>query len=140
MNRPQRPITRQEFFNYALNVGMNPTPLSQSAQQANLQALYTTIVISNPSTTSSPGQAPVWLGGSNLDPTTFNGLEIIPGTAAVITIDNERQLYEIQAPLVDTQCLTAEGIPFVAFDVSGIYLASTQAEFVGVLLFKTMFK
>ncbi len=82
----------------------------------------------------------VILGDSSVSPALHNGLEIIPGQPVQLSIDNERQLYEVQAPLVDEACATPEAIPFVAWDLANIYLASFVApQTIGLIFFKNAF-
>lgn len=136
MNKPNRPITQQLFTAYALVVALTPTPLNTSNQQANLLGLYDSFLISVPAASANA----VWLGGANILAASLNGLEIRPGVPIMLSIHNERQLYEIQSPLVDKFCVASETIPFVAWDVSTVYLAAAVAPVtVGVILFKASF-
>ncbi len=132
MNYPRRQVIAQEWIPKALLVAITPTPLTQASQQSAIQALYDSVLITVPSTAANN----VWLGNSSIDPALFNGLEIIKGAPIMLSINNERQLYELQAPLVDTECLTPESIPFVAWDVSQMYFRASAPTTIGIILFK----
>jgi len=135
MQRPDRPVTRQTFTPFALLVGVTPTPLAQSIQQSTIQSLYTTIVLSNPL-----GASRVLLGDSSVLVANNNGLELPAGFPVQLRIPNERQLYEVQGPLVDGFRCSADAIPFVAWDITTIYLVAAVAHTVGVVLFQEAFK
>lgn len=80
------------------------------------------------------------IGDSSVDPALSNGQWITPGIVTRWRIINERQLYEIQAPIVDQfQCL-ADGIPIVVWDLSSIYVRSSGAnQLVGLTFYPEMF-
>jgi hypothetical protein len=135
MERPFRQKLSQDFFAFALNVGVTPTPINQAVQQATVDSLYTTVVFSLRSTAANP----VFIGGQNIDITKFNGMEIIPGTPIAWKINNERQLYELQGPVVDSLCTAPDGIPFAAWDVSRIFAVAVAPTVMGIILFKEPF-
>jgi hypothetical protein len=138
MDHPRRTVYRQEFWPFALTVPVaNAVPLSQSFQQANLQAGYDGFIISNPSKASGGSGNSVLLGDQNVNTALFNGLEILPGAPIMLSIHNERPLYEVQAPLIDSICVAPEKIPLIAWDVANIWLrAFTGDTIVGVIIFK----
>ncbi len=134
MDRPSnREITRQEFLSIGLTVLVTPTRLSSGAQQSAIQLMYETIAFSNP---FAGVNSSVWIGGANVSATLKNGQEVISGGTVVWRIRNERQLYEIQGPIVDKSCQVPELIPFMAWDVSQIYLVAAVQTTIGVTLFK----
>lgn len=136
MDRPKRAVLAQRFRPYAILVGIKPTPLNVSFQQANISGLYDAFIISVPKAAANG----VFLGDASISAALNNGLEILPGVPIMLSIDNERQLYEIQGPLVDKLCVVPpEAIPFVAWDVSTIYLAAVAPTSVGVLLFPSSY-
>ncbi len=59
----------------------------------------------------------------------------------MLSINNERQLYELQAPLIDgaRNCEIPEGVPFVAWDISQMYFIATAPTTIGIILFKAPF-
>ena len=135
MNRPKRPIVAQSFIPYSLRVGVKPTPLNTSWQQAQISGMYTSLIISVPKAAPNP----VLLGDAGINIASNNGLEILPGCPCLLSIRNERQLYELQAPLIEVNCQIPEVIPFIVFDPSNIYLVSIAAVNVGVILFTAPF-
>lgn len=135
MERPFRQKLTQDFFPFALNVGITPTPISQAVQQATVDSLYTTILFSLRVAAANT----VWIGGQNISATLFNGMEIVQGAPIALKIDQQRQIYEIQAPIVDQLCTVPDGIPFVAWDVSRLFAVAVAPTVMGVILFKEPF-
>jgi hypothetical protein len=135
MQHPNRPIIPQRFIPFALLVGVGATPLNTSWQQANLAGRYDAFVISVPKAAANG----VFLGDASISAALNNGLEILPGIPIMLSIDNQRQLYEAQAPIVDALCTVPESIPFIAWNVSEIYLAAIAPTSVGVLLFQASY-
>ena len=132
MQHPIRQPIKQSFIPFALLVGITPTPLNTSWQQANLSALIDSIIISVPTAAANV----IFWGDASVNAALNNGLEIKPGVPINISINNERQLYEIQAPLIDTTCpAVPESIPFVCWDPSTIYLTAIAPTSIGVILF-----
>ncbi len=136
MEKPHRDIIRQPWLAYGLVVGLSPTPLSQASQQSGLSGQYDSFIVSVPTTAARV----ILMGDSSVAVAAANGLEIKPGVPVQLSIRNERQLYEVQAPIVDAECTQAEGIPIVVWDVSNIYFVTLVAPVtVGILLFKVPF-
>jgi len=132
MERPRRDIVAQPQRWSSLLVGVAPTPLSQAQAQTGLAALYDSIIVSLVSTAANS----VFWGDSSVTGGT-NGLEIRPGIPIQMSIVNDRQLYEVQGPLIDQFCQQPEGVPFIVWDVSTIYLISPSgAQTVAIGLFK----
>ncbi len=132
MNRPRRDILAQEWIPKAFIVGTTPTPLTQGSTQSSIQALYDSILICIPSTVANS----VWMGDSSIDPAAFNGVEFIAKEKLMFSINNERQIYELQSPLIKVSCDDPEGIPFIAWDVSQIFFRAVAPTTIGILLFK----
>lgn len=131
VDRPKRTILAQRFINFALTVGVVPTPLNTSFQQANISGLYDSMILSLKKAAANP----IYWGGANVNVALGNGLEILPGVPIQLAIQNERQLYEIQAPLVDRDCVVAEAIPFIVWDVSNVFLVAVAPTTLAVVLF-----
>lgn len=133
MNHPFRDLIKQEFLPKALLVGITPTPLGQAAQQSAIMAAFDTIVLAVPSTAANV----VWFGDSSINVAAQNGLELTQGNPVLFQIINERPLYEVQAPLVDSTCQSGdESIPFKVWDPSTMYLVAAAPTTVGILFFK----
>lgn len=134
--RPSRPVIRQDFLTSSLLVGIVPTPLSQSLS---LQSLVTSFVISVPTTAANS----VFLGDGGV--TIANGFELPAGSAPAFIIDNYKQPYEIQGPLLGIEqsvnkCIAdADALPFICFDPSQIYLIAAAGTTISILFFKEMF-
>lgn len=135
MIRPNRALLRQTFFPFSLNVLAVATPLASAGLQASLESLYTTILITNAAAAANS----VWLGDASISVLGRNGLEILPGRSRTLTIGNERQLYELQAPLTDGMKCQPDGIPFIVWDVSTVYLIAAAPTVVGGMLFPEMY-
>lgn len=132
----QRPLIVQQFRTFNFVAGIQALPIEPTIQK---NALITGFIISNPL-----GAVSVFLGNQGV--TVTSGLEIQAGTAPFFGIDQGgRQLYEVQAPLLDIsaglQCRTQplEGVPFVVWDMSTIFLVATAPQVVSVSVFPTMY-
>ena len=132
MNRPARPVIRQTFLAYGLTVGVVPTPILATGI---LQALYTTIVISNPAVGVS-----ILIGDSGVSLVNQNGIELGVGQTLTLALRNERQAYEVQGPLVYAFGCAPEAIPLIVWDMSQIFAVAIAAQTVGVVLFPEIFK
>jgi len=138
----QRPLMVQTFRTSLINVTTAPLPLDPTVDKTKL---ITTFAVSNPVAGASVyiGNAGVTIpGGAN------PGFEIPAGTSPQFSIDQQgRQLYELQAPLqginaglnCNTSLLTIEGLPFVVWDLSSIFIVAVAATTVTVITFPTMY-
>jgi hypothetical protein len=135
MQHPNRPLLEQRFTPFALLVGVKATPLNTSWQQANLAGRYDAFIISVPKAAANG----VFLGDASISAALNNGLEILPGIPIMLSIANERQLYEVQSPLVDPACAVPESIPFIAWNPSSIYLTAIAPTSIGVILFQASY-
>lgn len=135
MDRIIRQPSRQTFVPFALLVGITATPLSSSFQQANINALYDSIILSIPEAAANN----VFWGDASIDPALANGMELVAGLSYMLSITNDRQLYELQAPVVDSLCAPPVSIPFVCWDPSAIYLRAIAPTTIGVILFPRPF-
>ncbi len=131
MDHPKRSPLVQRFSPFRLVVGITPTPLNQSNQQVNIAGLYDAFIISVPKAAANT----VWLGDASVNVVLGNGLEIPQGLPIMLSIENERQLYELQSPVVDRLCDVPESIPFIVWSPSEIYLVAVALTPVGVILF-----
>lgn len=140
MSRPQRPVVRQGFFSAPLVVPARPAvvQLSQASQQASLDTLITAFTICVP----VGGANSIWIGDSSIDPTLFNGIEVAVGTTKTIAINSSRQLYELQAPLIQSAPCEMDplAIPFPVWDMASWYASASAQITVGLILFPEMFK
>jgi hypothetical protein len=131
---PTRDVIRQDFTATIVNVGTSPTVLNGALT---LQSLITTFVISNNSGNS------VFIGDASVLTTT--GFEIPTGSVPEFSIENYRQPFEIQGPLIGLlesvkQCQAIpETQPFICWDPSTIYLVAGVASAISVIFFKEMF-
>jgi len=134
MNKPERQPIVQDFRAFAITATLPPTPLISGIPSANRSSLYTTITFS-----IIPTGTPAIIGDSSVRPALSNGQWITPGVVTRWVIRNERQLYEVQAPLVDQfQCL-ADGIPIIVWDMSAIFVAAAAPQLVGIIVYPEMF-
>lgn len=132
----RRPLVVQQFRTFSVTVGVKPLPIEPTLDKTKLITGY---IISNPL-----GGVSVFQG--NLGVSILTGLEIQSGTAPFFAIDQEgRQFYELQAPLIDIaaglKCTTQplEGVPFVVWDLSTIYLVASAPQMVSVSVYPTMY-
>lgn len=135
IQRPRRSVTRQPWLstNVAVNAS-NPVPLTQNFQQGNLSSLYTAFIISVPSNSG----VRVAMADSTVSLSPLKGIEILPGAPRTIAIQQTRQLYELQLPIVTMlppDCQVLDGIPVVAFDLTQFYLIGSGSVVCGVMLF-----
>lgn len=131
-----RPLVVQNFITRQIAVTAAPLPIDPTQDKTKL---ITGFIISNPTTGAS-----VFIGNAGVSITT--GLEIPAGTAPFFGIDQEgRQLYEIQAPLLDIssgmQCKNQplEGLPFVVWDLSSFFIVAAAPTTVSLITFPTMY-
>lgn len=129
-----RPTVVQQIGQAVVAVGLTPTPLSANPALQNafidsfLICVYTTAANS------------VFFGDSTVSITT--GIEIPAGVTVQFSISNERQLYEVQNPLLKiAESMTCENqrgeeITFVYFDLSQLYLVAVAATNAIVMPFK----
>jgi hypothetical protein len=137
MRHPNRPIIRQSFYPFALAVGTDPVPMKFSSQQTATALLYTAFSVS----VFSDAANPVYLGDASVNATLRNGLEITPTNSPVtFSINNERQLYEVQGAILGPSCVDPEAIPFVVWDPSTIYFACLAPQNIAIILFSEAFK
>jgi|SRR5215470_1288267 len=134
MNKPNRQPIVQDFSPFAITATLPPVPLLSGIPSANRSSLFVTIAFS-----IIPTGTPAIIGDSSVRPALSNGQWITPGIVTRWRIINERQLYEVQAPLVDQfQCL-ADGIPIVVWDLSAIFVAAAAPQLVGITVYPEMF-
>lgn len=121
MFRTQRPLVAQTFRAFPFVVGTAPLPILANA---NLEELITTFIITTPATAANS----VFLGNAGVAIGT--GLELLASTSPVLRITQARQLYELQAPLLDIEAVIAcrevnpEAIPLVVWDLSKVFLVT----------------
>lgn len=130
----QRPLVEQQFSNIGVAVQTTPTPIKANGA---LTDLCVSFVVSVPATAANS----VFLGDGNV--TTATGIEILPGAPLLFTIDQIRQLYELQAPaeelVAKIACNTqfqSEKIPFVCWNLANLYLIATAVTNVAVMNFR----
>jgi hypothetical protein len=127
----------------ATTPGFGVTNVAQPISTLDLTSLTTAFMISNFSTNVNS----VWLG---FDPsvTVTTGIEITPGSAPLFTINQVRQLYETQNPLIrlweKIACVAfpqPDLIPIVSWNPSHVYLITNVAGpvQVGTAFFKNVY-
>lgn len=133
----QRNLLRQEFTTFALTVQTTAGPINANM---GLNTLVDSLILSVPASAANN----VFLGG-DAGVTILSGIEIVAGSPIQLAILNERQLYELQSPLMEmavvATCrqLQPEAIPFVVWDISQIYLVAAAATPMAVGVFKAMY-
>ncbi len=129
------PIIEQTFFNQSVAVGTAAAPI---AGQLKMSSMITAIILCNPT-----GNASVFLGDANVTVTT--GIEILAASSVMLTIKQDRQLYEVQDPVllsaqVDLcQTLPSVMIPIIVWNPSNIYLVGTAPTTIAVMLFRNVY-
>lgn len=124
MRIEKREAIAQDFYQFSVPVNASPQPLSKGFQQADLSQRIDTLILCN----DSANARSIYLGGLNVVAAAGGGLELRVGKSYVLNIANERQLYEVQGPLVDKFCLQGiEAIPLVVWDISSIYVRAAAA-------------
>lgn len=129
-----RPTVVQQLGQSVVAVGLTPTPLSSNPA---LQLAYIdSFIICVYSTAANS----VFFGDGTVSITT--GIEIPAGVSIQFAISNERQLYELQNPLLSMQAamecdkVKGEEIPFVYWDMSQLFLVAAAATNAIVMPFK----
>jgi len=134
VDKPLRNPIVQQFTPFAILATATPTPLLAGIPSANRSSLYVTIAFS-----IIPSGNPAIIGDSSVSPALSNGQWITPGVVTRWRIINERQLYEVQGPLVDSFQCVADAIPIVVWDLSAIFLAASINQLVGITVYPEMF-
>lgn len=138
--RPDRPLQRQQFRAFSLAVpAATAVTLSSGIAQSSIDLLITAFTICVPAAAG----ANVWFGDASIDPALFNGIEIVAGTSKSFAVTTERQLYELQEPLMRLTCeAMGFAVPMSVWDTSTIYLRAAGAVpiTVGGALFMESFK
>lgn len=134
----QRNLIKQEFVTFGLDVQVVPTPINA---QMGLTAMIDSFLVCVPVAAANS----VFMG-ADAGVTITSGLEILAGTTEGFVIDHDgRQLYELQNPLMDLRnaalCKAdqAETIPFIAWDMTQIYLVAVGVTRVSIGCFKAVY-
>jgi hypothetical protein len=135
---PARTPRAQTFSMGTLGVTNN----AQAISNLGINNLTLAFMISNPSTNANS----VFLGDTSVSP--LNGIEITPGSAPLFTIEEIRQLYEVQNALIriyeGLKCGAypdPDLIPLVVWDPSTFNLIAAVAgpTNVGLMFFKNVY-
>jgi hypothetical protein len=132
--KPVRALNAQTYVAYALPVTVAAVALSSVTQQSNLNALYTTMILSVP-----VGGTPVFMGNANVAAASGNGLQIPAGVPIVLSLGNERELYELERGITQDWTCNEFMIPFIVWDTSQIFFAAAAPQTMGVILFAEVF-
>lgn len=133
-----RPLVAQEWATNGLTV--NVAPAQPLGPQFPITAMIDAFYITVPAAAANS----IFIGG-NPAVTITNGLELLAGTTSAFIIEHEdRQLYELQKPLIDmarTMCNpeSPETIPFVVWDLSQVYVVAVAATVISFAPFKAMY-
>jgi len=141
VNRPQRQRIPQEFGLINLTVTTTPQPLSLSLGPS---SLVSTLVFSVPT-----GQAQGVFLGNTAGVTITTGLEIPVGNPQEYVVINERELIELESPLLGiwAQILDwfrcrivpqSDGVPVVVWDVTNMWVVASANTVLNVGTFKEM--
>lgn len=133
----QRQIIAQQFTTFSITVPIVAAPISGALQ---LQSLIDSFAISVPSTAANS----IFFGSDGVTVTT--GLELLAGTTSMFIVEHGgRQIYEVQEPVLKiaaaVKCfdVAPEGIPFVCWDLSQIFLIAAAPTVVSIAAFKAMY-
>jgi hypothetical protein len=129
-----RPTVTQRFLNFNVIANLTPVPLS-------VQRMEAIAVIFN---VYSTGAASAFWGPNGVTPTT--GIEIRPGLAATLALDQVREQWELQRALEHIGAMLAGGAglgdqlgpfraPRVILDLSTIFLTAAAAQAVSIIAF-----
>ena len=130
----RRPYVIQPLLIFPLPVGTSATAIANSPNL--VDAYIDSIFVNIPSAAANP----VFFGMNNV--TIATGLELQPGLIINFALNNERQLYELQYPILDIatamKCETQvpDRLPVVVWDPSQLFLVAAAATDVRIALFK----
>lgn len=141
MIRSSRQFIGQQFSTFGITVPVTAIPINSSL---GITSLITTIVLSVPT-----GAANSVFLGADAGVTITSGLEIPPGNPQQYRVINERELVELESPLLDMLTMQicnqggkgaaqSEVVPFIVWDVSQMYLIATANTAMTVGVFKEM--
>jgi hypothetical protein len=134
---PNRPVLYQTYTTRSLTVLTTPTPIGQNNS---ITELINSIVISVPASAANN----VFFGDSNV--TTTSGVELVRGAGPIeFVIEDERMLYELMQPtikmaeIMGCDKLIPADVPFVAWDLSQIFLIAAANTTVSIATFRAPF-
>jgi len=136
MIRPQRQTIAQEWTTIPFGVTAVAQPISGSLGPS---SLITTLIFSVPITAANS----VFIG-PNSGVSLTNGLEIPAGSPQEIRINNERELVEIESPMLDLllaltcRRVQSDTVPIITWDVSNIWIIATGNTAITIGIFKEM--
>ena len=134
---PDRPLIEQNFTQFALTVGILPTPIGPAFSQA---AMIDSFVVCLPAAAANE----VYFGDESV--TLATGLEIGIGLSTTFVTDNLRQLYELQNPILRymgylfRQTIMADMIPFTVWNLSRCFLVATANTTVRIIIFRSSYQ
>lgn len=137
MEQINRPVIFQPFSSFVLPVAITPTPMISTPNKSDLVDSFIVSLDAGAANNIFMGD-----GGVTLN----SGIEIIAGGGPVnFLIDNQKQHYDLQLPLMDIartlECQTSQpfAIPFVVWDCSQIYFIAIAATNVRIMMFRSQF-
>lgn len=132
---PRTPL-RQTFTPGSIAVTAAAQPINQIFNQT---AMIQSFILDN----FSANTISVFLGDINVQVNT--GLELVPGNPLGFVIRQDRQLYELQDPLVisasadSCNSVPPVSIPFVVWDMTTIYAIASAPVTIGFWIFNNVY-
>ena len=132
-----RPYVLQPINGFSITAGTTAIALSVNTEL--VSTFIDSILIGVPSAEAQG----IFFGNQGVS--LASGFPIEPGTSINLRLSNERQMYEVQAPLLQLveffKCKFQEptAIPFVIWDPSQVFVIAAAATDVRVVLFKSAY-
>lgn len=132
-----RPLIDQNFTQFAITVGIVPTPIGPAFSQS---AMIDTFVVCVPAAAVNE----VYFGDESV--TVGTGLEIGIGLSDTFGTDNLRQLYELQNPILRFMSnyfrtlMVADEIPFTVWNLSRCFLVAVAPTTVRIIVFRSSYQ
>lgn len=144
MASPSRSPLQQTYANFVVNVKTTPTPVNVSLD---ISSMIQSFTLCNPSiNTNSVFYGDSGVTASSAGPVIGTGIELLTGTQQTFIIRQERQMYEIQEPVLYiaqkelcTDEVTPYEIPFICWKLSDFYVVATVATSISCMIFRSPF-
>jgi hypothetical protein len=137
MIQHNRGIVYQPFDQFAITVGVTPTPISTIFTKSDLIDSFIVSVDAGAANN-------IFIGNQGV--TVNTGIEIVAGGGGVnFIIENQNQHYEIQDPVIQIaemlKCNNVDqiDIPFIVWDLSQIYLVAIANTTARIIPFRSQF-
>lgn len=133
---------QQTYANFSIAVKTSPTPINPSLD---ISSMIQSFTLCNPAVNTNS----VFYGDSGVTASTAGnigtGIELLTGTVQTFVIRQERQMYEVQDPVLLIaqkelcQVLPPYEIPFIVWKLNDFWLVANAATTISCMIFRSPF-